>query len=126
MLGGRIIAFLADNNVPDSICDYLTTRGHDVTRVRDALAADTADPVIAEAAIRDGQVLISWDKDFNAQRYMRPRLAALQRVAFCCSYPEALARIEVVIGRLEYEVSKSTTECPLLFRIGKDRIQIRV
>ena len=126
MLAGRIIAFLADNNVPDSICEYLTTRGHDVARVREALAADTADPVIAEAAIRDRRVLISWDKDFNAQRFMRPRLAALQRVAFCCSYPEALARIEVVIGRLEYELLQSTAEKPVLFRIGRDRIMIRV
>lgn len=50
--------FLTDHNVPDSVANMLRGRGHDVVLLRDIMAVDTTDPVVAIAAIEDRRVLI--------------------------------------------------------------------
>lgn len=55
----RVILFLTDANVPDSVGACLVERGHDVQRVRDIMAADAKDPVVAEAAMQAGRVLVT-------------------------------------------------------------------
>jgi predicted nuclease of predicted toxin-antitoxin system len=67
-----VIRFLLDNNVPDSVARYLRERGHDVELVRDVMAADAKDPVVAVAAIKSNRVLVSWDRDFDHQRFQQP------------------------------------------------------
>ena len=66
-----VFTFLTDVNVPDSVGDFLTSQGHDVVRVRDVMAIDATDPVVAQAAMEAKRILVSWDKDFNHQRFWR-------------------------------------------------------
>ena len=42
------------------------------------------DQVVATAAMESGRVLVSWDKDFNHQRFQTARFATLNRIAFSC------------------------------------------
>jgi len=96
-----------------------------VVRVRDVMAADSADLVVAEAAMRAGRVLVSWDKDFHQQRFLKPRFKSLHRIAFCCPETEGPQRLRAMIDRVEYEYTKATEANPLLLKIGRDRILIR-
>jgi predicted nuclease of predicted toxin-antitoxin system len=119
-----VIAFLTDQNVPDSVGQFLKQRGHDVVRLRDIMPTDSADPVVAEAAMQAGRVLVSWDKDFNHQRFMKPRFSALSRLAFSCLETEAVARLKIHISLIEAEVRLIRTGKPMRIRIGSDKIQI--
>ena len=72
---------LTDNNVPDSIGDYLRRRGHSVHRIRGHMADNAPDQVVAMAALKADRILITQDKDFNTQRFMKPYMAGLSRIA---------------------------------------------
>ncbi len=77
---GPKIGFFTDENVPDSIGNYLRNRGHSVVRTRSVMKMGSPDQIVAEAALRAGRVLMSWDKDFNDQRFRQPRFEHLMRV----------------------------------------------
>lgn len=124
-MAGPILKFLMDNNVPEGVARFLLDRGHDVTRVRDIMPADSPDPVVAAAAINDGRILVSWDRDFNHQRFQKDRFRALQRIGFSCPEPNGVARLTTLIERVEFEASQSSPEHPLLMKISADRILIR-
>src|SRR5690349_16570969 len=56
--------FLADENFPGSVVACLTAKGHDVVWVRD-IASGATDPDIFAHALRDGRILLTFDKDFG-------------------------------------------------------------
>ena len=118
-----VIRFLTDANVPDSVGNYLAGRGHDVVRVRDIMAKDAKDPVVAEAALTARRVLITWDRDFNHQRFMQPRHAQLSRIGFSCSEPEGASRIEALIEYVEFAYERAAGG-RMLIRISRDKFQI--
>ncbi len=120
-----VIRFLTDNNVPDDVGAWLIERGHDVERVRDILSDDAPDAIVGETAIRDDRVLVTWDKDFNDQKFQASRYAALQRLAFSCPYALAVVRLEALMERIEDEHARASPNRPLLFKVGKDKITIR-
>lgn len=70
-----------DNNVPDSVGDYLRGRGHSVHRMRGHMPDNSPDPLVAMAALKAGRILVTQDKDFNNQRFMKPHLAKLSRIS---------------------------------------------
>jgi predicted nuclease of predicted toxin-antitoxin system len=74
------LRLLADNNVPDSIGDYLRRRGHSVHRVRGHMADNAPDQLVAMAAIKANRILITQDKDFNTQRFQKALHAPLSRI----------------------------------------------
>jgi len=118
-----VIAFLTDVNVPDSVGECLIERGHDLVRVRDIMAADAKDPVVAEAAMRAGRILISWDRDFNHQRFKQDRFAELSRIGFSCSEPEGAGRLRAVIDLVEFAVARANGT-PLTIRIARDKLEV--
>lgn len=61
----RVIQFFIDNNVPESAVRAIVDAGHSITRLRDCMAVNTADPVIAMACAKSGHVLVSHDNDFR-------------------------------------------------------------
>lgn len=124
MAEGVIIAFLMDVNCPDSLAHFLSSRGHDVVKVREIMPADSPDQVVAEAAIRADRVLVSWDKDFNHQRFLAPRYRMLSRIGFSCEAVRAVARLAAVIDLVEGEAARRTVEAPMLIKIGRDKILI--
>ena len=65
--------FLLDHDVPDEIARVLDHLGHEVTRVRDALAPQAEDPAIFDFAQSHNLVIISCNRD---------HFLALARAAF--------------------------------------------
>lgn len=107
MAASSCIFFLTDNNVPDSIGEYLTERGHDVVRVREIMAADAADTLVAVPAMRARRVLVSWDRDFTHQRFEKARSAELSRIGMSCTEENGRARFEENIDRIEFEYARA-------------------
>lgn len=119
-----VLKFLTDVNVPDSVGDYLTERGHDVVRVRDIMAIDTKDPIIAEAAMQSDRILVSWDKDFNHQRFLKARYRNLNRIGFSCPEPDGAERLGEVIDLVEFSFERADGS-PLALKIGSDKVLVR-
>lgn len=119
-----VIVFLTDQNVPDSIGELLKKRGHNVIRVRDIMPTDSADPIVAEAAMRSAAVLVSWDRDFHHQRFLAPRFKSLSRLAFSCPEVDGARRLKDNILLVEAEAKRAKPGQPMIFKIGKDKIQI--
>jgi len=59
------LRFFCDHNVPDSVGRFLEIEGHDLVRLRDVMAIDAKDPVVAAAAMNDNRILVTWDRDFS-------------------------------------------------------------
>jgi hypothetical protein len=120
------IPFLTDVNVPDSVGDYLRGRKHSVVRVRSIMPITSPDPVVAEAALRAGKVLVSWDKDFNQQRFLKPRFAGLSRIAFSCPEPMAVQRLKALMSLIEseWELARKAGH-RMVIHVGSDQLRIR-
>lgn len=103
------IHFFLDHNVPESVGRALETAGHQVTRLRECMAKDTKDPVIAVACAEGGLVLVSHDNDFKgvakrlevSQRQYRK----LHRIDLRCEEPESATRITELMSLIEHEWS---------------------
>jgi hypothetical protein len=119
-----VLKFFTDNNVPDSVGGVLIDRGHNVIRLRDVMAADAKDPVVAVAAIEAGRILVSWDRDFNHQRFQAPRFAGLSRIGMSCAEPEGAGRIEETIDLVEFAVVRSEGQ-PITILIGRGKVLVR-
>lgn len=116
--------FFTDVNVPDSVGAFLLARGHDVVKVRDVMAIDTKDPIIAEAAMQADRILISWDKDFNHQRFLKPRFRDLNRIGFSCPEPDGADRLAEIIDLVEFAFERSGGS-PVALKVGSDKLLIR-
>lgn len=116
--------FLTDVNVPDSVGKFLKDRGHHVVRVREVMSAEAKDPVVAEAAMQSASILVSWDKDFNHQRFLSPRYQNLNRIGFSCPEPDGVARLKELIDLVEFAFDRAN-EVPTFVKIGSDKLLIR-
>lgn len=116
--------FLTDVNVPDSVGSFLEECGHNVVRVRDIMAIDTKDPIVAEAAMQDDRILVSWDKDFNHQRFLKERYRKLSRIGFSCPEPDGKDRLQEVIDLVEFTYARREG-VPLVLKIASDKVLVR-
>ena len=114
------IGFLTDHNVATAVGLFLVDRGHDAVRVADIMEPNSPDPVVATAAMEAGRILVSWDKDFNHQRFLQQRFAALSRIGFSCPEPAGVQRLGEVIDLIEF-VFERAAGLPLRIKIGRDR-----
>ena len=117
--------FLTDHNVPDSVGNILIVMGQDVVRLRDVMAVNTTDPVVAKAAIEGGRILISWDRDFNQQRFMGPRFAGLSRLSMSGPEMEGATRLEAVFDIVSFAFDRAAGS-PVTIRVGVSRVLIHV
>lgn len=88
------------------------------------MAIDTKDPIIAEAAMQSGRILISWDKDFNHQRFLKERFRELARIGFSCPEPDGAARLTEIIDLVEFAFRRAG-EAPVSLKIASDKVLIR-
>ncbi len=88
------------------------------------MANDTKDPIIAEAAMQARKILVSWDKDFNHQRFLKERYRQLNRIGFSCPEPDGAARLAQVIDLIEFAFDRSSG-IPVAIKIAGDKVQIR-
>ncbi|MGH2633105.1 MAG: DUF5615 family PIN-like protein [Tepidiformaceae bacterium] len=99
---------LIDENVPDSVSDFLRDRGHDVDLVRDRLGQMTPDEYIAWVGDELGAVVVTMDKDFNeivkrVPQGGRSKFKALGRISLKCRESQATSRIHDFIEEIEHE-----------------------
>ncbi|MFZ1471141.1 MAG: DUF5615 family PIN-like protein [Paracoccaceae bacterium] len=120
-----LFRFLTDHNVPDSVGRVLADLGQDVVRLRDVMAVDTTDPVVARAAIEGNRVLVSWDRDFNQQRFHSPRFAGLSRLSMSGPEMEGAVRHEAVFDVIMFALNRAVG-APITIRVGVGKIQIHV
>ena len=70
---------LLDQNVPDSVAAVFEDRGHTVLYLRDVLAPDSPDEIVAAFSEAEDAVLVSLDGDFKR---IAPRIPNSQRRRF--------------------------------------------
>jgi predicted nuclease of predicted toxin-antitoxin system len=106
---------LVDENVPESVAEFLASRGHEVRYVRDVLPAGTPDPVIAAVGDRIGAVVVSWDKDFEQLVRRIPvgnktAFRRLGRISFKCAYPNGRRLVEKWIEYIEMHYERACAD----------------
>lgn len=126
-MAGPPIPFFTDQCVPDSAGDFLLSAGHELTRLRDVMATDTADPIIAVACSQTGHVLVSHDGDFRdlskrLQISQREYRTKLHRILLKCSEPRAAARMEEAINLIEHEWQLITPDRPMVIEVREQAI----
>lgn len=102
---------LVDENVPQSVADFLASRGHDVRLVRELLPAQTPDQVVAIVGDALAAIIVTWDKDLRRLAARMPlgsqgRFRRLGRISFRCRESRGLQRIKEVIESLEFEYAQ--------------------
>lgn len=119
-----VLGFLTDQNVPEDVFHYLAKRRHHVARVRDTMPANSPDHIVAKAAMDAGLVLVSWDKDFNHQCFMKPSYASLSRIGFSCPEPEGAKRLSEVMDLIEFAFRRANG-APVRITIAAGKVLIR-
>jgi len=107
---GPKLPFFLDNNVPDSIGDYLQGRGHSVYRQRAYIPTDSPDPVVATTAMEAGRILVTQDKDFNNQRFMKERFSRLSRISLVGPAHTLLPAMKEHIDLLEFQWTRGRAQ----------------
>jgi len=124
------IPFFTDQNVADSAGNFLKQCGHKLTRLRDCMATDTKDPLVALACANGGHVLVSHDNDFKqiAKKLnitKKQYRLKLHRLHLKCSEPFAAKRIGEAIKLIEseWQIAKRRDE-PMVIEIYDKAIRI--
>jgi predicted nuclease of predicted toxin-antitoxin system len=100
--------FFTDQNVPESVALALESAGYEVTRLREKIATNTPDPLVAAVAEANGAVLVTMDRDFKAlvkrasigqQRYRKLSLLRFEK----CRESQAAARLASAMSLIEHE-----------------------
>lgn len=101
--------FLADENVPTSVVDYIRLKGHEVDRVVDVLPMGSDDALVAAQAHATKAVVLTWNRtDFQkliARRAPQSpnRLRDAGLVCFTCTEKSGYARMVAVLDVIEAE-----------------------
>lgn len=104
--GGAQLRFFLDQNVPDSIGRYFRGRGHSVQLLRHHIPDNSPDPVVGMTALQAKRILVSWDRDFNAQRFRQDRFAELSRISLCGAGPTLLPAVKEHMAVLEFQMPR--------------------
>ncbi len=108
-----VIPLLIDENVPESVTQFLRDRGHTIYYVRDLLLAGSPDPIVATAGDRLAAVVVTWNhRDFKKLAARVPkggqaRLRRLGRMNFRCAESKGRQRVEQVIDIIEAEYERA-------------------
>jgi predicted nuclease of predicted toxin-antitoxin system len=94
--------------VPDAVGRVFQAHGHEVMHVRDILAVDSSDQLVAAVSELDATILVSCDSDFKliAPRIpigRRARFRKLSRISIECTQPQAAVRVEEAMSFIEAE-----------------------
>jgi predicted nuclease of predicted toxin-antitoxin system len=104
--------FLANENFPLVAVEALRRAGHDTAWIRE-VAPGSADDAVLERALRDGRLLLTFDKDFGALVFRRGAMASQGIVLFRVVLPpDALARliVDTLQSRSDWEGAFSVVE----------------
>jgi predicted nuclease of predicted toxin-antitoxin system len=123
------LRFFLDNCVPDSVGKMLEAAGHVVILMREQMAPDSSDPVVAMASEINDAILVTSDKDFRAVAPRvgvgRNRFKRLSRLQICCPEFQAAKRIEVALSMIEHEwrVMQTGPDKRMIIEVGLSYIR---
>lgn len=119
------IRFFVDHCVPDSVGRLLRDAGYEVILLRERIAQDSPDPLVAAVSEMSGAVLVSLDSDFNrlAPRVpigQRRRFRKLSCIGLRCKAPRCAQRLSVCLSLIEHEwmVAQSSSDQRMILDIG--------
>jgi Domain of unknown function (DUF5615) len=121
--------FLTDECVPDSVGNFLESRGHALFRARDLVLPGTADKIIAVVGNEKGAIVVTNDNHFKgiASRISRDevslaRLRRMHRVFLMCPEPMMVRRFETLMTAIEFEFARfqERSDTRMYLTIGKD------
>lgn len=108
MASRRQIPFFTDMDVADSVGEAIIAAGHQLTRLRDVMLGDSADPVVAAACREGGLVLVSHNyRDFRKisreLEVTNGDFDRLSRIEMGCSQVIGAARFVAELSIIELE-----------------------
>jgi predicted nuclease of predicted toxin-antitoxin system len=124
------MVLLIDENVPNSVAEFLVARGHDVRFVRDLFPAGTPDPVIARIGDRLSAVVVTWDRDFDTlvrriPEGNRKRFRHLGRISFRCNEAKGRQLLERWIDhKFHYERCLNAADFRMIVQIQESGCKI--
>ncbi|MDJ1172152.1 DUF5615 family PIN-like protein, partial [Roseofilum sp. BLCC_M154] len=137
MTAAEPINFFTDQDVPDGIGNYLVGRGHNLKRLRDVIATDSPDPIVATTCREAGWVLVTFNwKDFKAIIHREQAiqfngnapthrdLKTLHRLEFGCHHVDGLNMIQIYIDVVERELINATPDVEARVQICKNHIKV--
>ena len=107
----------------------LKAAGYGVELLREKLATDAPDQVVATYSELSGAVLISLDRDFKS---LAPRVGIgqqrfrkLSRIGIRCVEPDAARRIEVALSLIEHEWQRAqrSSDRRMIIEVGPTYIR---
>jgi hypothetical protein len=125
------VLLLADENVPQSVVDFLVARGHDVKRVTDLIPAGSPDILVATVAGQMSAVVVTWDRDFRSFLQIIPAgaksaISKTSRLCFRCRESHGRDRAEKHIDEIELAHKKAEQDdVPVYIEILETGINIR-
>jgi Domain of unknown function (DUF5615) len=115
--------------VPDSVGRALSEAGHEVVSLRQQLAPNSPDPLVAAVSEMNEAVLVSTDSDFRTLAPRagigRRRFQRLSRIALRCSEPQAAGRVQVAMSLVEHEweIAQASADKRMIVEIGTSVIR---
>src|SRR5205085_8069724 len=114
----------------DSVGHILRSAGHEVILLRERIAPDSPDPLVAAISEMYGAILVRHDRDYKT---IAPRVAVgerrrfrnLSRVALTCNPPRAANRINVALSLIEHEwfQAQSKPDRRIIIEVGTSYIR---
>jgi hypothetical protein len=96
-----------------------------VLLVRHHIRDNSPDPVVGMTALQDGRILVTWDRDFNAQRFRQDRFAELSRISLCGAGPTLLPAMREHIAVLEFQMRRVPAGGRMVAQIQLGMIRFR-
>ena len=102
----------------------LSEAGHEVVLLRQQLAPNSPDPLVAAVSEMNEAVLVSHDSDFHTLAPRagigRRRFQRLSRIALKCSEPQAAGRIKAAMSLIEHEwkIAQASPDKRIIVEIG--------
>jgi predicted nuclease of predicted toxin-antitoxin system len=112
--------FFIDQNVPDSVGQFLASKNYDVVLLRTKIPVDSPDSLVAAVSEANDAILVTFDADFKTMASRigigRRRFARLSLIRFeKCRESEAAERMDAALSPIEHE-----------WAIGKERSDRRL
>lgn len=122
---------LLDQNVPDSVATVFRNRGHAVLHLREVVAPDSPDEIVAAVSEIEEAILVSSDGDFD--KMIAPRIPdgqkrryrKLSRITLKCKASRAAQRIEVAMSLIEseFEIAQNSHDPRMFVVLGNGFIR---
>lgn len=103
--------------------------GHEVVFLREQLAPNSPDPLIAAVAEMNEAILVSLDSDFGALAPRagigRRRFRRLSRIAIKCNEPQAASRVVAALSLIlhEWNLAQTSSDRRMIVEIGNTAIK---